>query len=365
MIDCWKSFKRQGRAGSRRAPKQCRRGFTLIELLVVIAIIALLISILLPSLQSARRQAKSVKCATHMRQVGQAMAVFLGENQSKYPPAYVYPYDAAGNYDYLRQDEAHPFGYLHWSWFLYDSGKADAEAFTCPELGNGGTPRTNPGPDMRDWELEGSQVDQNGSPPTSTLMDKQAPRIAFSGNAAIFPRNKFTQSLSGGPRVNQLVSDGWVKGTSGTILLAEYFQNWIGSAVQEGGGLLSKSHRSINPFYHIGYGTDEYKAPLNAPGFVYGDDQDQKDLYGIRKISVIKNKSGLIEGSAGPETNDVGRHHPGGGEWSREYGGTSNFLYCDSHVEKKHVIETVRNKEWGDRYYSITGDNQVLNGRKY
>ncbi|MGD8454493.1 MAG: DUF1559 domain-containing protein [Phycisphaerae bacterium] len=57
------------------------RAFTLIELLVVVAVIALLISILLPSLSQAREQAKAAKCVSNLKQIGGAMtSYFLDEN---------------------------------------------------------------------------------------------------------------------------------------------------------------------------------------------------------------------------------------------------------------------------------------------
>ncbi|MCC7292517.1 MAG: prepilin-type N-terminal cleavage/methylation domain-containing protein [Phycisphaerales bacterium] len=60
-----------------------RSAFTLIELLVVIAIIALLISILLPSLRSAREQAKLTKCLSSQRATAQAGLVFAGDHHNR------------------------------------------------------------------------------------------------------------------------------------------------------------------------------------------------------------------------------------------------------------------------------------------
>lgn len=58
-----------------------KSGFTLVELLVVIGIIALLISMLLPTLNKARNSAKSARCLANLRAYGVAAAAYMAQNR--------------------------------------------------------------------------------------------------------------------------------------------------------------------------------------------------------------------------------------------------------------------------------------------
>ena len=123
-----------------------RVGFTLVELLVVIGIIALLISILLPALSKAKKQALIVSELSNMRQVGLAVAMYANEHKGRLPAGSgnngVYPH----THDVVR---SRLYGYV-WDYTANVFVKTGA-SYLKPVLEMGNLGFIEPGPTSRVW----------------------------------------------------------------------------------------------------------------------------------------------------------------------------------------------------------------------
>lgn len=137
------------------------KGFTLIELLVVVAIIALLVSILLPSLGRARELARRAMCSANLNGVGKAFALYKTENRDRYSTIHnnfaldqeetdssfyesdIEPFDTDNGWTTQQDAPGTSWGSAAQQNFylLVTERTVDAKTFLCPSTGDGLTNR--------------------------------------------------------------------------------------------------------------------------------------------------------------------------------------------------------------------------------
>jgi len=128
------------------------------------------------------------------------------------------------------------------------------------------------------------------------------------------------------------------------ILATEFYDNkdaWTSITSSRRGEM--QSHRPLEPFLGITAGVQVYTEPIvnGKMSFVY---PPRRSLLRERSLGQheIDNKLSRL--------NAVGRHH------GKE---KANYAFVDGHVAIHSLRETVKKRLWGDRFYSITGNNKV------
>lgn len=272
-----------------------RRGFTLIELLVVIAIIAILAAILFPVFARAREKARQTSCLSNEKQLGTALLMYTQDYDECFPRCYFYVNPAVGGTG----------GYFHWSWVASSYIKND-QVFVCPSDKSRGLAPTN-------------------------SFDYQVPHLSYVANEAVMGR----------PRAFfRAVSQADIEDASGTILLADMtdYPNGIGGSSGTS-GIAYKSHRPTNAF-----------DPWN-------NDSTYATSYNYVSLTNANAAFDAAKNATAPFTDSTYSHlsymSP-----DRHNGG-SNYTFSDGHSKWMKFENTLTNRLWGQRVYSIQGQPPV------
>jgi len=319
------------------------KGFTLIELLTVLTVGTVLMAILLPALNGARKGARTVVCQSNIRATGLAFLAYCESYDGCLPPAYTYV--GAGNlYDQPASPTA---GICHWSGLLMAQQFLVEDAVCCPEISDGGLPPQDTSAD----NLDRGQVSAREG-----VIDLQADRCAFTVNEALCPRNRFRTGFENAQRPSRVVGASRVRRTAHTILVTEWTDDW--RVISGPDVTVSNSHLPVHGFRALGQivGQDRYDLNMTV-----ADSERPCDSTGTyRKLTEYDLSDDPGSSRRYPPRLDwVGRNHKG--TVTDKDRKASSFFYLDGHVELKSVYETIEETgfEWGDKIYSLMGRNTI------
>ena len=294
-----------------------RRGFTLVELLVVIGIIALLISILLPSLSRARDNARNIVCQSNLRQQMQAITMYVNDADGTMPYARNYEWEVRATPGWGSVEAYPPATYMQEPDMMQpylgaslqgENGNGDdlywPEVLKCPVARGQGPLWVSDDPNATHYRYNVSAIiddfnADNGRPTVKKIVQARSATDAMV-QYDIF----FGDWLTGGRQVNgeaakwgttvpshgdhdPVVNAAYLDGHVGGLSLEELAYRMPGNTFYGGNGeysppgLNGQFGRNVNPFFNIGWFKpadviaranaesdqlpDEYDVPLSNP----------------------------------------------------------------------------------------------------